>query len=137
MKKKSKSVITQIGQAVAAGAEAVYDAGAAAVHAVGEIMPTGKTPTKKAKTSSKPASLSKTEPANTSVTAKKVASPTKAAVSKKPKSSAVNASSKPAAPAGKATPTTSKAKATPAVSKTNAKAPTPKAAPKKAAGKRG
>ena len=46
-KKKSKGVLEKIGNAVAAGAEVVVDAGAKVVHSVGEMMPTGKTPPKR------------------------------------------------------------------------------------------
>ena len=47
-KKKSKGVLEKIGDAVTAGAEAVVDAGSKAIHTVGDMMPTGKTPPKKA-----------------------------------------------------------------------------------------
>ena len=38
-KKKTKGVMEKIGDAIAAGAEAVYDTGAKAIHAVGEMIP--------------------------------------------------------------------------------------------------
>lgn len=48
-KKKSKSVLERIGDAVTTGAEAVLDAGSKAIHSVGDMMPTGKeTPVRKA-----------------------------------------------------------------------------------------
>jgi DNA polymerase III subunit epsilon len=52
-KKKPKGVLQRIGDAVATGAEAVIDAGAKAIHTVGEMMPAAKTPPKRAKASPK------------------------------------------------------------------------------------
>src|SRR4051794_23810414 len=52
-KKKSKGVLEQIGDAVSTGAEAVIDAGSKAVQAVGDLLPTGATPPKRAKSSPK------------------------------------------------------------------------------------
>ena len=47
----SKGVLGKIGDAVASGAEAVAEAGASAVEAVGDLLPAGKTaPKKKAST---------------------------------------------------------------------------------------
>src|ERR1700727_2798715 len=42
IKKKPKGVLEKIGDVVSSGAEAVVDAGAKAIHAVGELLPTGK-----------------------------------------------------------------------------------------------
>ena len=53
-KKKSKGVLEKIGNAVAAGAEVVVNAGAKVVHSVGEMMPTGKTPPKRARRRPRP-----------------------------------------------------------------------------------
>ena len=47
-KKKSKGVLERIGDAVTTGAEAVMDAGSKAIDTVGDMLPTGKTPPKKA-----------------------------------------------------------------------------------------
>jgi hypothetical protein len=59
-KKKSKGVLRKIGDAVAAGAEVVVDAGSAAIHAVGDMMPGAKpkkaAPKKKAAAKKAPAS---------------------------------------------------------------------------------
>lgn len=46
-KKKAKGVLGQIGDAVAAGAGAVADAGSKAIHAVGDLLPAGDAAPKK------------------------------------------------------------------------------------------
>jgi hypothetical protein len=51
-KKKSKGVLERIGDAATSAAEVVINAGSKAMHAVGDMMPTGSTP-KGAKASSK------------------------------------------------------------------------------------
>jgi hypothetical protein len=104
-KKKSKGVLEKIGDAVATGTEAVIDAGSKAIHAVGEMMPTGKTPPKRAKASPKAAAKTKAPKA-------KVKAPKAEAKAKAPK---VEAKAK--APAAKvkakaATPKASKKAAT-------------------------
>jgi hypothetical protein len=54
-KRKPKGVLGQVGDAVAAGAEAVVDAGAKAVRAVGDLLPAGKAPPKGRKAPAKKA----------------------------------------------------------------------------------
>ncbi len=62
-KKQTKSVLKKIGGAVATGAEAVIDAGSKAIQAVGEMLPTGKTPPKGAKAKGATAKSPKAAPA--------------------------------------------------------------------------
>jgi hypothetical protein len=92
-KKKSKGVLGKIGDAVATGAEAVVDAGSKAIHAVGDLMPTGKASPKRTKAKSAKAKTPKSgakgkAPAAAATKAKKAA----------PKKSAAKAAARPKAP---------------------------------------
>ncbi len=97
-KKKSKGVLKKIGEAVASGAEVVIDAGAKVVHSVGEMMPTGKTPPKRAKASPK-AKAAKSAPKKTA-SAKTVSAKT---AKPETKTAAVKVATKSAKPPGAAT----------------------------------
>jgi hypothetical protein len=114
-KKKSKGVIEKIGDAVSASAEAVYDAGAKAVHAVGDLLPAAKPAPKRGK--AKAATPKKSAPKKTAAkaeakTAKPKAAAVKAAAVKAPaakvKAAPAKVASKAAAPK-----TTKSAKRTP------------------------
>jgi hypothetical protein len=90
-KTKSKGVLGKIGDAVATGAEAVIDAGSKALHAVGDLMPSGKAAPKRAKAKAAKAKAPKAEakaPAAAAAVAKKAA----------PKKSTAKAAPRPKAP---------------------------------------
>ena len=105
-KKKSKGVLERIGDAVSAGADAVIDVGAKAVHAVGDMLPTAAPAPKRAKA----------KKATAKVKAPKAASVTKA------KTTPAKTKSKASA---------AKAKASPATPKTAKSVKAPKSAPSK------
>lgn len=112
-KKQTKSVLKKIGSAVATGTEAVIDAGAKAIHAVGEMLPTGKTPPKGAK-----AKAAKAKSPKAAAKAPKAAAKAKAPAAKaKPKVAAPTA--KKAAAKGATAPKSAKpaAKAAPSPKK--------------------
>ena len=100
-KKKSKGVLEKIGDAVAAGAEAVIDAGSKAIHTVGDMMPTGKTPPKKAAKAKTAAKASKVKPKGAvakpkAVSTKAGGTATKKAASAKAGGGATKKAAKPA-----------------------------------------
>lgn len=85
--KKQKSVLSKIGDVVSTGAEAVVDAGAKAIHAVGDMLPGTASPKKKA-----------ARPKATKTAAKSVKAAPKKATSKV---ASIAASAKKAPPAKK------------------------------------
>jgi hypothetical protein len=124
-KKKSKGVLEKIGDAVVTGAEAVYDAGAKAVHAVGDLLPAAK-PAPKRKKATKAAVK----------TPKKSATKAEAKTAK-PKAAAVKAPpAKPKASAAKVKAAPAKATASKVTSKAAAPKATKSAKPKKVAKKK-
>lgn len=124
--KKKKGVLAQIGDAVATGAEVVIDAGAKAIHTVGEMMPGGHSdsapaPAAKAKKAAPKAKAKASPKASAAKAAPKAKSePVAASAKAKPKAKAIangKASAKPAAatkaPAAKATKAAPKKAASP------------------------
>jgi hypothetical protein len=106
-KKKSKGVLERIGDAVTTGAEVVIDAGAKAVHAVGDMLPTGKSAPKRGKST-------------------KAAAKTKAPKAALKRNQSTSAKTKPKAPAAK--PKTKASPATPKAAGSKKKAPASKKA---------
>ena len=108
-KKKSKGVLERIGEATSSAAEVVIDAGSKAIHAVGDMMPTG-TPKKgpKASKAKAPKASAKTSKAAPKTSPKASKPPEK--VEAKTKTAAPKAAvkkttpTKSAKPAAKATP---------------------------------
>jgi hypothetical protein len=119
-KKKSKGVLEKIGDAMATGAEAVVDAGSKAIHAVGDLLPTGKLAPKRARPKPKSAAKVTTARTDTKVTAPKANTAAKAAA---PKAKAKAKKAKTAAPVAKAESKAPPAK--PAKSAKSAKTATP------------
>lgn len=99
-KKKSQGVLKRIGDMASSAAEVVIDAGSKAMHAVGDMMPSG-TPEKGAKASSK-ASKSKSP----KVSAKSTKAPPKATAKTSQPQKKVDAKTRTAA-SKKASPTKS------------------------------
>ena len=91
-KKKSKGVLKQIGEVIAAGAETVVDAGSKAVHAVGDMMPGSKPAPKRSK--SKPKAKKAIAVKKAAAKTTKKAAPSAASKAKAPKKSAKSAAAR-------------------------------------------